>query len=94
MQGLAAAGRPVGLGEYGMNPLRLAERLERRNGELRRAGETQPQRRKRFVQGSKSGRGSAPRRSAMVAARGSLLTLFFQPPADELALELGQIVDE
>jgi len=38
----AAARRAVGLGEDGANPVCRRERIERRYGELRRAGETQP----------------------------------------------------
>jgi hypothetical protein len=42
VQRLTAAGRPVGLGEYGTNSVRFSQCVERRDCELRRAGETQP----------------------------------------------------
>jgi len=42
VQWLTAAGRAVRLGEHGANPVCLSQCVERRNGELRRAGETQP----------------------------------------------------
>jgi hypothetical protein len=42
VQGLAAAGRTVRLSEHGANPVRLRKHAEGRNGEFRRAGETQP----------------------------------------------------
>jgi hypothetical protein len=42
VQGLTATGRAVWLGEHGANPLRLRKHAERRDGEFRRAGETQP----------------------------------------------------
>ena len=41
-QCLTAPGRPVRLGEYGADPVCLSQRVKRRNGELRRAGEAQP----------------------------------------------------
>src|ERR1700679_1036873 len=89
MQGLTTAGRPVGLGEYGTNLLRLSQCVERWDCELRRAGETQPEDRKVRAQGSKSRRGSAK-----FAPSGSLPALFFQPPANQLAFEFGEVVDE
>jgi hypothetical protein len=49
---LAATGRAVRLGKYGANSMRLVQRFERRNGELRRAGETQLQDRKIRAQGA------------------------------------------
>ena len=42
VDGLAAAGRAVRLREYAADPVNRLERLECWNGELRRAGETQP----------------------------------------------------
>jgi hypothetical protein len=42
VQRLTAACGPVRLREYGANPLTSGQRVERRNGELRRAGKTQP----------------------------------------------------
>jgi hypothetical protein len=42
VQRLTASGRPVRLGEYGTDALRVRQGIECRNGELRRAGETQP----------------------------------------------------
>jgi hypothetical protein len=42
VQWLAAAGRAVRLGEHGTNAVRNLKRVECRNGEFRRAGETQP----------------------------------------------------
>ena len=72
--GLAAAGRPVRLGEHGRESMRCGQRLERRDGEFGRAGEAQPQGRRPALKGSKE-----PARDAReFAARGSLLALFFQ----------------
>jgi hypothetical protein len=42
VQWLSSAGRAIGLREHGANPVRLSQRVERRDGELRRAGEAQP----------------------------------------------------
>ena len=42
VQWLTAAGRPVRLGEHGADPVCLRQGLECRDGESRRAGETQP----------------------------------------------------
>jgi hypothetical protein len=93
-QRLTAAGRPVRLGKDGADPLCLHQRAKRRDGEFRRAGETQLERRMMRAQGSKSrcggaGRSSPSRRRAIIAALGSLLTLFFQSAANQLSLELG-----
>jgi hypothetical protein len=88
MQRLTAAGGPVRLGEYRANSVLRGQPVECRHGEVRRAGEAQPQRRV-GAQGSKS-----RRRSAKVVACGSLLALFFQAAANQRALELGEIVDK
>ncbi len=99
VHGLTPAGPPIRLGEYRANLVRLMQRIECRNGELRRAGEAQPQGAKIGAQSSKSRRGGARRgraglRTSNLAARGSLSPLLFQAPADQLALEFGEIVDE
>jgi hypothetical protein len=109
VQGLPAAGRTVWSREYGADLMCLSQCIERRNGELRCAGETQPEGRKIGAQGSKSRRGSARRhyaghhctgircpgfRRANITCSGSLSTLFFQAPANQLALELGEVIDE
>ena len=94
MQRLPAPGRAVRLGEHRANPMCLPQRVERRDGKLRRAGETQPQGRNDDAQGSKSRRWSAEcrydggGRAARHTARGALLAFLFEPPANQLALEL------
>jgi hypothetical protein len=97
---LQAWPRPAGRSgwvKHGANAV-SRQRVERRNGELRRAGEAQPQGGKIGAQGSKEparngGRAKRRRRTSFLA-RGSLPALFFQPPANQLPLELGEIIDE
>jgi hypothetical protein len=88
-QCLATAGRTVGLGEYGANTVPFGEPLQRRNGEVRRAGEAQLQRGRSSAQGSQGRRGSAK-----IAVGGPLSALLFQAAANQLALKLREVINE
>ena len=77
---------------------RAHQGVQRRNGKLRRAGETQPQRSLGGVQRAGGVGGAGRRRTARphpnLAPAGPLLALLFQAPPNELSFEFGEVIDE